>query len=127
MPLCSPRPCHYDAVKADSGDRAARWVTELRATLNTAAQLVDRGRAAYDTDPALRLAFEALSNRVGDLAKRLVSLDPERFSAPIWSAAARNRDVVAHHYLRVDTELLWQTVAHDFTAMSALLDELSAP
>ncbi|WP_179873588.1 HepT-like ribonuclease domain-containing protein [Microcella indica] len=97
-------------------------MTELRSTLDTAAQLAARGRAAYDDDPALRLAFEALSNRVGDLAKRLIALDPDRFSAPIWSAAARNRDIVAHHYHRIDTDLLWQTVAHDFVALRALLD-----
>lgn len=111
-------------MKGDAHDQTTRWVTELRTTLDTAAQLVDRGRYAYDTDPALRLAFEALSNRVGDLAKRLVALDPARFDAPVWSAAARNRDVVAHHYHRIDLELLWQTVAHDFATLGELLDEL---
>lgn len=111
-------------MKGDPRSQIERWMTELRSTLDTAAQLAARGRAAYDDDPALRLAFEALSNRVGDLAKRLVALDPERFSAPIWSAAARNRDIVAHHYHRIDTELLWQTVAHDFVALRELLDQV---
>ncbi len=114
-------------MKGDASNQTERWMTELCTTLDTAAQLVDRGRDAYDSDPALRLAFEALSNRVGDLAKRLVALDPDRFGAPIWSAAARNRDIVAHHYHRLDTELLWQTVAHDFAALGTLLDDLSAP
>lgn len=109
-------------MKGDPRSQIERWMTELRSTLDTAAQLAARGRAAYDDDPALRLAFEALSNRVGDLAKRLIALDPDRFSAPIWSAAARNRDIVAHHYHRIDTDLLWQTVAHDFVALRALLD-----
>ena len=112
-------------MKGDASAQTARWMLELRATLTTAAELVPRGRAAYDADPALRLAFEALSNRVGDLAKRLIALDPERFNAPLWSAAARNRDVVAHHYHRIDYELFWQTVAHDFAELSAVLDELS--
>jgi len=100
-------------------------MTELNITLTTAAELTARGRDAYDADPALRLAFEALSNRVGDLAKRLVALDPARFNAPMWSAAARNRDFVAHHYHRIDYDLLWQTVAHEFPELRALLDELS--
>jgi uncharacterized protein with HEPN domain len=112
-------------VKGDHRSQSGRWVIELRTTLATAAELAERGRTAYNTDPALRLAFEALSNRVGDLAKRLVALDPERFAAPIWSAAARNRDVVAHHYHRIDHDLLWQTVAHDFIALRSLLDEIS--
>ena len=110
-------------MKGDGRDQTARWMLELRSTLATAALLVDRGRDAYDADPAMRLAFEALSNRVGDLAKRLVTLDPERFDAPIWSAAARNRDVVAHHYHRIDHDLLFMTVARDFPALGVLLDE----
>lgn len=110
-------------MRGDIEAQVERWVTELGATLDTADDLVARGRNAYDTDPALRLAFEALSSRVGDLAKRLVALDPDRFSAPLWSAAARNRDVVAHHYHRIDHDLLWQTVARDFALLRALLDE----
>lgn len=110
-------------MRGDSQAQVKRWVTELGATLDTADALVARGRDAYDADPALQLAFEALSSRVGDLAKRLVALDPEHFSAPLWSAAARNRDIVAHHYHRIDHDLLWQTVARDFALLRALLDE----
>ncbi len=110
-------------MRGDSEVQVERWVNELGATLDTADALVARGRDAYDTDPALQLAFEALSSRVGDLAKRLVALDPERFSAALWSAAARNRDIVAHHYHRIDHDLLWQTVARDFALLRALLDE----
>lgn len=109
-------------MRADRADQVERWVTELRVTLETAADLVARGRASYDTDPALRLAFEALSMRVGDLAKRLVELDPDRFDDAIWSAAARNRDAVAHHYHRIDHDLLWRTVERDFPRLGALLD-----
>lgn len=106
-------------------DAAERWTRELTATLATAAELVRRGRTAFDTDPAVPLAFEALSNRVGDLARRLVAVDPRRFSEPLWSAAARNRDVVVHHYHRLDKELLWSTVATDFPKLAALLPESS--
>lgn len=112
-------------MKGTPGEQADRWVRELRTTLDTAHDLVSRGREEYDSDPALRLAFEALSNRVGDLAKRLTALDPERFSSPVWSAAARNRDIVAHHYHRIDHDLLWTTVAVDFALLRTLLDELS--
>ena len=107
-------------MRADRADQVERWVTELRATLATAASLIARGRESYDADPALRLAFEALSTRVG--AKRLVELDPDRFDDAIWSAAARNRDAVAHHYHRIDHDLLWRTVERDFPRLGALLD-----
>jgi hypothetical protein len=95
-------------------DRVARWVAELDRTLGDASQLVARGRAARDADPARPLAFEALSTRVGEIAKRLVAADAERFDSAIWAQAARNRDFVVHHYDRVDRELLWNTVAVSF-------------
>jgi len=95
-------------------DRVARWMAELDRTLGEASQLVARGRAAYEADPALPLAFEALCTRVGEIAKRLVAADAERFDSAIWAQAARNRDFVVHHYDRVDRELLWNTVAVSF-------------
>jgi len=76
-------------VRAEPAEHVERWITELQSTLGLATELAARGREAYDSDPALRLAFEALSARVGDLAKRLVELDPTRFDSPLWSAAAR--------------------------------------
>ncbi|PZU43459.1 MAG: hypothetical protein DI566_14600 [Microbacterium sp.] len=108
-------------------DRVTRWVHDLRLILDRAAELVARGQDAYHADPALPLACEALSNRVGDLAKRLVSADPERFSAPIWRQAARNRDFVVHHYDRVDADLLWRTVSEAFPALRLALDAVSNP
>lgn len=99
-------------------DRTERWVTDLTSTLDAAAELVERGRDAFDTDPALPLAFEALSNRVGELAKRLVAAAPERFSDPIWRQAARNRDFIVHHYDRLDGDLLWQTVTVSFPQLA---------
>ncbi len=102
-------------------DRVDRWLDDLRTTLDTAAELVARGRDSFDTDPAVPLAFEALSNRVGELAKRLAAADPTRFVAPIWRQAARNRDFVVHHYDRIDRDALWLTVARDFRVLA---DEL---
>lgn len=102
-------------------ERVERWLENLRATLASAADLVARGRDAFDSDAAVPLAFEALSNRVGELAKRLIAADPARFSAPIWRQAARNRDFVVHHYDRIDRDALWLTVARDFPALG---DEL---
>jgi uncharacterized protein with HEPN domain len=94
--------------------RIPKLLEDLRVALDGAANLVSRGRDAFDNDVALPLAFEALCNRVGDLAKKLVASDPDRFGDPLWSQAARNRDFVVHHYSRVDEDALWNTVAVDF-------------
>ena len=105
-------------------DRVDRWLDDLASALGVAADLVERGRPAFDHDPAMPLAFEALSNRVGELAKRLVAADPARFSHPIWSQAARNRDFVAHHYDRIDADALWTSVARSFPELSHVLREI---
>ena len=89
-------------------DRVPRWLDDLAEALDTAASLVARGRRAYNGDPAIPPAFEALSIRVGGIAKRLTTADPDRFSAEIWSDAAQHRDFVAHHY---DRDVLGETVA----------------
>lgn len=88
-------------------------------TLDRAEALARRGHDAFTKDEALPLAFEALSNRVGDLAKRLISVAPGRFDDPVWKQAARHRDFVVHLYGRLDTELLWQTVTRSFPVLKA--------
>ncbi|HET7414651.1 MAG TPA: HepT-like ribonuclease domain-containing protein [Arthrobacter sp.] len=103
-------------------ERIDRWLSELSLTLDKTEELVARGRAAFDQDPALPLAFEALCNRVGDLAKRVLSADPDRFSDPIWRQAARNRDFVVRHYDRLDKEALWVTVTVSFPELRRRLD-----
>lgn len=100
-------------------ERIDRWLDDLLANLDTAAQLVDRGRAAFDADSAIALAFEALSNRVGEIAKRLTAADAARFRQPIWAQAARNRDFVVHHYDRIDRDALWMTVTRSFPELRA--------
>lgn len=100
-------------------ERSERWLADLIATLDKAADLASRGESAFTRDPALPLAFEALANRIGELAKRLMTADPGRFSAPVWAQAARNRDFVVHHYDRVDAQALWLTVTVSFPELRA--------
>lgn len=95
-------------------ERAARLLADLDLMLDQSAQLAARGRQDYCDDPALPLAFEALCNRVGELCKRLIATDQERFADPVWEQAARNRDFVVHHYDRVDRDILWQTITVSF-------------
>lgn len=102
-------------------DRIARWLADLDQTLVLAADLVSRGRAVFDADPAIPLAFEALSNRVGDLAKKLVAADPVRFGDDAWSNAARTRDFVVHHYHRIDRDVLWTTVSVSYPHLAHLI------
>ena len=98
----------------------AGLLLDLEQTLTTAAQLVGRGRDVFDRDIAIRLAFEALSNRVGEVTKQLVNLAPGLFPEIEWSSAARHRDKIVHHYNSIDDELLWATASIHFPALLAL-------
>ncbi len=102
-------------------NRADRLLDDLLATLELAETLVARGKGAFDADLAMPLAFEALSNRVGDMCKQLVALDSGRFTAGAWSLAARHRDFVVHHYGRIDQDALWDTVSTAFPELRTLV------
>jgi uncharacterized protein with HEPN domain len=93
-------------------------MVDLARTLQEAENLVGRGREAYNSDPALPLAFEALCARVGDLAKKIAAAAPEEFTDPIWKQAARTRDFVVYHYNRVDQDALWNTVSGSFPLLA---------
>ncbi len=44
-----------------------------------------------------------------------------------WSAMARTRDRIAHHYFRLDREIVWETVTKDIPALaSAAADALAS-
>lgn len=73
-------------------ERIERWLDDLLDTLDIAARLAERGRDKFESDVALPLAFEALSNRVGEFAKRLAAADPVAFAEPVWAQASRFRD-----------------------------------
>ncbi|MET4780775.1 HepT-like ribonuclease domain-containing protein [Glaciihabitans sp. UYNi722] len=112
----------------DGDGRVDGLLADLARTLAEARGLAARGHAAYLDDSALPLAFEALSNRIGDVAKKLVVSDPDRFHQSIWSLAARNRDFVVHQYNRVDVDLLWNTVVKDFPELARVVaHELGTP
>lgn len=103
-----------------SGDeRVPGWLDDLIQTMETARELTARGREAFDSDVAIPLALEAVANRAGDLCKRLIAADPARFDDPIWTQAARNRDLVVHHYHRIDPDVLWRTAVVSFPALAA--------
>lgn len=100
-----------------SDRRVQALVVDLLAILEKAARLADRGRNALDEDEALPLAFESICNRVGDIAKKLMEVDPARFTDSVWKQAAQNRDFVVHQYHRIDIDTLWITVSESLPAL----------
>lgn len=77
----------------------------------------DRDRAALDDDEMLRLALTKLVEIVGEAAKQVS--EPTRLAHPDvpWSAAARMRDRLVHHYFDINLDVLWLTVTDDLPAL----------
>lgn len=76
-----------------------------------------RTRQDLDDDEQLRLALTKLVEIVGEAAKQVT--ESTRAAAPVvpWSAAARMRDRLVHHYFDINLDVLWSTVTVDLPAL----------
>jgi uncharacterized protein with HEPN domain len=75
-----------------------------------------RGRAAFDTDPAIQDAILYQIVVLGEAAKVVAKVDAElagALSAVEWSLLARMRDYVAHRYWETDHDIVWATATKD--------------
>ncbi|QZA15943.1 DUF86 domain-containing protein [Mycobacterium malmoense] len=105
-------------------DRVVRTLRDITRFTDTAARLVARGKGAYDSDEALRLAAEAILHKIGEAVARL----PEEFIAVhpevAWRSMKATRNVVAHKYDHVDYEIIWNALAHRLPAEAARIREI---
>lgn len=78
-------------------------------------------RQTLEDDEVLRLALTKLVEIVGEAAEQVS--EPTRQVHPLvpWSAAARMRDRLVHHYFAIDLEVLWATITEDLPALLASL------
>ena len=87
---------------------------------------VDRGRAAFDRDLAIRDAIVYQIVVIGEAAKAVLAADPAiaaDFPEIEWSLLARMRDKVTHQYWAVDPEIVWSTAERDVPAIRTLLSK----
>jgi uncharacterized protein with HEPN domain len=83
---------------------------------------VGKTRASLDDDELLRLALTKLVEIVGEAAKQITDdTRRERPTVP-WTAAARMRDRLVHHYFDIDLDVLWATIQHDLPDLIDRLD-----
>ena len=85
---------------------------------------VQRGRAAFDGDPALRDAIVYQIVVVGEAAKAVAAADSSLESEMPqiqWSLLAKMRDKVTHQYWAIDREIVWTTAEQDIATVRRLL------
>ncbi|HEV7721368.1 MAG TPA: HepT-like ribonuclease domain-containing protein [Iamia sp.] len=68
----------------------------------------------------LVLALTKLIEIVGEAAKQVTSETRQHPAVP-WSAAARMRDRLIHHYFDIDLDVLWSTVETDLPDLLGIL------
>lgn len=71
------------------------------------ADLVAVSKERFDADRTLQLAIERLLEIIGEASNALADETRSRFGDVDWSGITRLRIVLAHHYHRVDEDLVW--------------------
>jgi uncharacterized protein with HEPN domain len=99
-------------------DRIAHMV---EACEEAEAFLAGRTREDLDADRMLQLALVKLVEIVGEAAKSVSAETRARNPEVPWSAAARTRDRLTHHYFEIDLDLLWSTVTESLPELLAVL------
>ena len=90
---------------------------------------VERGRAAFDADSAIREAIVYQIAVMGEAAKVVVATDPSIETAlpgVEWSLLAKMRDKLTHQYWAVDREIVWSTAIGDVPGIKRLLEDMLA-
>lgn len=108
--------------RPDQSRGADKIVGDLLDAADAAAEIVARGKDAWQQDRLLRLAGEAVISRIGDAAAKL----PEQVQAAMptvpWDDIRANRVLVAHIYHRIDYEILWETLARDVPGLASVIE-----
>lgn len=78
-------------------------------------------RRSLDEDEVPRLALTKLVEIVGEAAKQITETTRQIYPQVPWSAAARMRDRLIHHYFDVDLDILWATLTEDLPQLVDVL------
>ncbi len=113
------------------GSKRRRNVDEVLADIEdaagAAAELVGRGKNAWDGDRMLRLAGEAIIGRIADGAGRLPADVKASIRDVPWDDIRDIRILVDHIYHRVDYEILWRTLTEDVPPLLGKLRDHGRP
>lgn len=87
-------------------------------TTDAAQQIVARGKAGWDADRIHRLAGEAVIVHVGELANHLSEQFKREIPQVRWRELTALRNMSAHEFDRLDTDLVWRTLQRDVPQIS---------
>jgi uncharacterized protein with HEPN domain len=97
-----------------------RRLADILARCDEAAELVARGRRAFEADVLLRHAAKSIIADIGEAAKNLGPLTADMGEVP-WSQIIRMRDRVSHRYVDVSFDVVWDTLAFDVPGLASIV------
>lgn len=110
--------------------KSAKELVHIRAWLDRADEIVERGRNAYLADDLLQEAGDSLMMKLGEAANRLAKLDVLAPDGVDWALAVANRNFLIHQYDEINRELTWLTLSRDLPewkrSLLTLFDEAVA-
>ena len=75
-------------------------------------------------DMRTRLALERAVEIVGEAAKSVSAETREALPQIPWRDMARTRDFFAHHYFKIDVEVLWRIAKENLPELISTLEEV---
>lgn len=100
-------------------ERNRQSLQDIADFASLAADLVSRGREAYDRDRMLQLAAEAVITRIGEAVGRLDPACVSRHPDVPFRQAKGMRNLVSHDSHRSDPHVLWSTLVDDIPPFCA--------
>lgn len=97
-------------------------VADIIEAAHQIAEVVERGRPAWDSDRIAQLAVERLLEIIGESAQAMSEQARSEYPDVPWRDVIGLRVVLAHHYHRVDPAQVW-TIAS--TEVPRLAEQLS--
>lgn len=94
---------------------------DMREQCAVVTRLVSRGREAFDTDEAIRLAMERSMEVFGEAANTVGEATRASYPDIDWRRISRFRILLAHHYHRVDPEQVWTIAVDEMSRLSSAL------
>ena len=101
-------------------------IADVDQAADAAAELIRRGRRAWNEDVLLRLAGEAVIGRMADATNRLPKEVKDSIPDVPWDDVRDLRILVDHIYHRIDYDALWETLDKDVPKLIERLREREA-
>lgn len=101
--------------------RVAKELLHIQRWLAIAASIVAQGKSSYDTDEVAQEAGDSLMIKIGESSKTLAAYAVPAPAGVNWSDAAKNREILAHHYSVTDREVTWRTLSVSLPAWGLAL------